>query len=207
MHYQSWVIHLQCPVKLSENNIQYFVLQAKPAKNLWVGGISLSVSKEQLEEEFSKIGKLENFKFLRDRNSALVEYYRLEDAATAVKTLNGRRIGGEPIRVDFLRSQPFRRVCAAFSALIYLCVWCESPPHLQPHLQTTKKKFTFIVLFCVSSVIVAHVNLELEPDILLLSHLWILEGPWPLDFSWHRSRPLVFRIYWIWPKFLLVLEI
>ncbi|XP_077253108.1 flowering time control protein FPA-like [Tasmannia lanceolata] len=86
-----------------------FARPAKPGKHLWVGAISSSVSKEQLEDEFLKFGKIEEFKFLRDRNSALVDYYKLEDAVAALKNMNGKRLGGEQIRVDFLRSQPSRR--------------------------------------------------------------------------------------------------
>ncbi|XP_019053496.1 PREDICTED: flowering time control protein FPA isoform X2 [Nelumbo nucifera] len=86
-----------------------FARPAKPGKHLWVGGISSSVTKEQLEDEFLKFGKIEEFKFLRDRNSALVEYFKLEDATAALKSMNGKHLGGEQIRVDFLRSQPSRR--------------------------------------------------------------------------------------------------
>ncbi|OVA08768.1 RNA recognition motif domain [Macleaya cordata] len=86
-----------------------FARPARPGKHLWVGGISSSVTKEQLEDEFLKFGKIEEFKFLRDRNSALVDYYRMEDAAAALKNMNGKRLGGEQIRVDYLRSQPSRR--------------------------------------------------------------------------------------------------
>ena len=87
-----------------------FLLQAKPCKSLWVGGISPSVSKEELEEEFLKFGKLQEFKFLRDCNSAFVDYFTLEDASQALKSMNGKQIVGGQIRVDFLRSQPLRRV-------------------------------------------------------------------------------------------------
>ncbi|XXG62152.1 hypothetical protein AAC387_Pa05g0575 [Persea americana] len=86
-----------------------FARPAKAGKHLWVGAISSSVTKEQLEGEFSKFGKIEEFKFLRDRNSALVDYNKLEDAVAALKNMNGKRLGGEQIRVDFLRSQPSRR--------------------------------------------------------------------------------------------------
>lgn len=86
------------------------VMQAKPCKHLWVGGISPTVSKEELEEEFLKFGKIEDFKFLRDRNTAFVEFLRLEDASQAMRNMNGMRLGGDQIRVDFLRSQPSRRV-------------------------------------------------------------------------------------------------
>lgn len=85
-------------------------MQAKPSKHLWVGGISQTVSKEELEEGFLKFGNIEDFKFLKDGNTAFVEYSRLEDAAEALKNINGRQIGGEQLRVDFLRSQPSRRV-------------------------------------------------------------------------------------------------
>ena len=66
--------------------------------------------KEELEEEFTRFGKIQEFKFLRDRNTAYVDFSRLEDASQALKNMNGRRIGGDQIRVDFLRSQPSRRV-------------------------------------------------------------------------------------------------
>lgn len=75
-----------------------------------MGGISPSLTKEELEEEFLKFGKIEDFKFLRDRNTAFIEFFRLEDASQAMRNLNGKRLGGEQIRVDFLRSQPSRRV-------------------------------------------------------------------------------------------------
>ncbi|KAJ8755290.1 hypothetical protein K2173_019088 [Erythroxylum novogranatense] len=86
-----------------------FARPAKPSRHLWVGGISPSVSKEHLKEEFLKFGEIEDFKFLRDRNTAFVEYFRLEDASQAMKIMNGKRIGGDQIRVDYLRSQPSRR--------------------------------------------------------------------------------------------------
>ncbi|KAG6667368.1 flowering time control protein FPA-like isoform X1 [Carya illinoinensis] len=91
------------PVKIE------FARPAKPCKSLWVGGISPMVSKEELEEEFHNFGKIEDFKFLRDRNTAFVEYLRLEDASQAMRNMNGKRLGGDQIRVDFLRSQPSRR--------------------------------------------------------------------------------------------------
>lgn len=68
-----------------------------------------------MEEEFQKFGKIEDFKFLKERNTAFVEYMRLENAIQAAKSMNGKRMGGEQLRVDFLRSQPSRRVS------IHLC--------------------------------------------------------------------------------------
>lgn len=75
-----------------------------------MGGISTSVTKEELEEEFLKFGKIEDFKFMRDRNTAFIEFLRIEDASQALRNMNGKRLGGDQLRVDFLRSQPSRRV-------------------------------------------------------------------------------------------------
>lgn len=95
-----------------------FLVQPKAAKQIWVGGFNSSISKEQLEDEFLKFGKIEDYKFFRDRNSAVIEYYKLEDAIAAHKSMNGKRLAGEQIRVDFLRSQPPRRVCSLVVALV-----------------------------------------------------------------------------------------
>ncbi|XP_057456301.1 flowering time control protein FPA [Lotus japonicus] len=86
-----------------------FAFPAKPCKQLWVGGISPAVTREDLEAEFHKFGKLEDFKFFRDRNTACVEFFNLDDATQAMKIMNGKRIGGEQIRVDFLRSNSTKR--------------------------------------------------------------------------------------------------
>ncbi|TKY67470.1 Flowering time control protein FPA [Spatholobus suberectus] len=86
-----------------------FARPAKASKQLWVGGISPAVTKEELEAEFRKFGKIEDFKFFRDRNTACVEFFNLEDATQAMKIMNGKRMGGEHIRVDFLRSQSTKK--------------------------------------------------------------------------------------------------
>lgn len=86
-----------------------FALPARPFRHLWIGGFGLSTSKEQLEAAFLKFGKIEECRFFRDRNSAIIEYYKTEDAIAAKKDMNGKRLAGEEIRVDFLRPPPSRR--------------------------------------------------------------------------------------------------
>ncbi|KAL1189710.1 Flowering time control protein FPA [Cardamine amara subsp. amara] len=81
---------------------------AKPCKSLWVGGISPSVLKDDLEAEFSKFGKIEDFRFLRERKTAFIDFYEMDDAIQA-KSLHGKRMGGSYLRVDFLRSQGPRK--------------------------------------------------------------------------------------------------
>ncbi|XP_020088164.1 flowering time control protein FPA [Ananas comosus] len=86
-----------------------FSRPAKAVRHLWVGGISSSITKEKVEEEFLKFGKIEEFKFFRERNSALIDYYKMEDAISAHKNMNGKRLGGDQLCVDFQRSQPMRK--------------------------------------------------------------------------------------------------
>lgn len=81
-----------------------FAKPARPCKTLWASGISNSISKENLEQEFSKFGKIEDFKFLRDKNTAYIDYARLEDASKALKMMHGKYRGGSVLRVDYLRS-------------------------------------------------------------------------------------------------------
>ncbi|XP_074563391.1 flowering time control protein FPA-like isoform X2 [Curcuma longa] len=86
-----------------------FAKPPRAARQIWVGGFSSSTSKEQLEEEFLQFGKIEEYRFFRDRNSAIIEYYKLEDAMAAHKNMNGKKLAGQQLHVDFLRPQPPRR--------------------------------------------------------------------------------------------------
>ncbi|PKA56255.1 Flowering time control protein FPA [Apostasia shenzhenica] len=81
-----------------------FARPAKPGKTLWVGGISHSVTTEQLEDQFRKFGKIEEFKFLRDRGSAFIGFHNIEDAIAAQKSMNWKHLCRGEIRVDFQRS-------------------------------------------------------------------------------------------------------
>ncbi|KAJ0246642.1 RNA recognition motif domain-containing protein [Hirschfeldia incana] len=85
-----------------------FAKPAKPCKSLWVGGISSSVPKDVLEAEFKKFGEIESFRFLKDRKTAFIDFFDVDDAIQA-KTMNGKRLGGSFLRVDFLRSQGPRK--------------------------------------------------------------------------------------------------
>ncbi|KAL0848423.1 hypothetical protein Bca101_021670 [Brassica carinata] len=85
-----------------------FARPAKPCKSLWIGGISSSVPKDVLEAEFRKFGEIESFRFLKDRKTAFIDFFDVDDAVQA-KTMNGKRLGGGFLRVDFLRSQGARK--------------------------------------------------------------------------------------------------
>lgn len=72
---------------------------------MWVTGINKYISKEALRDEFSKFGEIEEFKFQWDKNAAIVDYFRLEDATKALEAMNGKKKRGTIIHVDYLRSQ------------------------------------------------------------------------------------------------------
>lgn len=88
-------------IKGSKIKIKFSRL-VKPGKHVYIGGISLSVMEEQLKSKLRQFGKIEEFKFLRDRNSAMVRYSNLDDAIAAQKSLDGKILGGQQVRVDFL---------------------------------------------------------------------------------------------------------
>ncbi|KAK1426438.1 hypothetical protein QVD17_15110 [Tagetes erecta] len=86
-----------------------FAKPVKPCKCLWVSGISTSISKEDLEEEFSKFGKIEDFEFQQDKCFAIVNYFKLDDAIKALKAMHGKNNGGTMIRVDYSRLHSRRK--------------------------------------------------------------------------------------------------
>lgn len=73
------------------------------------------MAKEELEVEFRKFGDVVEFRFFRDRNTACVEFPDLEDATRGMKVMNGKRLGGGQIRVDFPRSQSTKKVDCVIS--------------------------------------------------------------------------------------------
>ncbi|KAJ1290422.1 hypothetical protein BS78_02G242000 [Paspalum vaginatum] len=82
-----------------------FARPARAVRNLWVGGISPSISKEDLEEEFQKFGKVDNIALSQDQTSAYIDFENLEDAISAHRSLNGKTLGGKELCVDFQRSK------------------------------------------------------------------------------------------------------
>ncbi|GKC41277.1 nucleotide-binding alpha-beta plait domain-containing protein [Tanacetum coccineum] len=89
---------------MTERELGY-IGNSKPCKCLWVTGISKYIAKEALRDEFSKFGEIEEFKFQWEKNAAIVDYFRLEDATKALEAMNGKKKRGTIMHVDYLRSQ------------------------------------------------------------------------------------------------------
>lgn len=68
---------------------------------VYVGGLTRNASKEEIEKEFSRYGKLTNIFVARNPPGfAFVEFDDPRDAADAVKALDGRMICGVRARVE-----------------------------------------------------------------------------------------------------------
>ena len=84
------------------------------AKRLFIGSLPYSVTSAQLEELFSKSGKVESVNVIIDRFSgqgkgfAFVEMVTEEDAQKAVKELNGYSMDGRTIVVNEARPREDR---------------------------------------------------------------------------------------------------
>ncbi|KAJ7561611.1 hypothetical protein O6H91_03G035800 [Diphasiastrum complanatum] len=86
-----------------------FAKGAKPSRHLLVSGLCHSITQEQLEAEFKSFGILEDLKFFPNSNSACVDYIKLDDAISALNSLNQKQLGNERIQVDFGQSENSKR--------------------------------------------------------------------------------------------------
>lgn len=84
------------------------------AKRLFVGSLPYSATSSQLEELFSRAGKVESVNVITDKFSgqgkgfAFVEMATEEDAQKAIKELNGADLGGRSIVVNEAKPQEDR---------------------------------------------------------------------------------------------------
>ncbi|OGH10600.1 MAG: hypothetical protein A2857_06955 [Candidatus Levybacteria bacterium RIFCSPHIGHO2_01_FULL_36_15] len=81
---------------------------------LFIGSLDYSTTDSQLEEHFSKIGKVLSAKVIVDRNTGqgkgfgFVEMGTEEEAKTAMDKLNGSELNGRPIAVKEAKPQEKR---------------------------------------------------------------------------------------------------
>ena len=88
---------------------------------LFVGNLSLSLGDNDLREAFAEAGEVERAEIVRDRfdgrsrGFGFVEMRTEEDAAVAMRAMNGKELAGRPLRVEPATSQrrPFDRNAAA----------------------------------------------------------------------------------------------
>ena len=80
------------------------------AQKLFVGGLAFSTSNERLHEVFAQVGGVESASVVMDRDTGqsrgfgFVEMASAEEAAEAVKRLNGQQVDGRVLKVEIANS-------------------------------------------------------------------------------------------------------
>src|SRR6185312_15783222 len=81
-------------------------------RRLYVGNLPYSASEDQLTELFSRAGKVDNVRVMRDmatgraRGFAFVEMSTDEEAQKAITELNEHQMGGRSLTVNEARPKP-----------------------------------------------------------------------------------------------------
>ena len=82
--------------------------------NIYVGNLAYSLSEEELREAFAAYGEVSSVKVLMDRETGrsrgfgFVEMPNQNEAETAVSEVNGKEVGGRPLRVNEARPREAR---------------------------------------------------------------------------------------------------
>jgi len=82
--------------------------------NIYVGNLSYSLSESELRDAFAAYGEVSSVKVLMDRETGrsrgfgFVEMPNQSEAETAVAEVNGKDVGGRPLRVNEARPREAR---------------------------------------------------------------------------------------------------
>ncbi len=82
--------------------------------NIYVGNLSYSLSESELRDAFAAYGEVSSVKVLMDRETGrsrgfgFVEMPNQNEAETAVAEVNGKEVGGRPLRVNEARPKEAR---------------------------------------------------------------------------------------------------
>ena len=80
------------------------------AQKLFIGGLAFATSSEQLRELFAQAGEVQSATVVTDRDTGqsrgfgFVEMASAEEAAQAVKLLNGKSVDGRTLKVEVANS-------------------------------------------------------------------------------------------------------
>ncbi len=82
--------------------------------NIYVGNLSYSMSEDELRDAFGAFGQVSSVKILMDRETGrsrgfgFVEMPNQSEAETAIAQLNGKDLGGRPLRINEARPRERR---------------------------------------------------------------------------------------------------
>jgi RNA recognition motif-containing protein len=83
--------------------------------NIYVGNLSYGMSEDELRDAFGAFGQVSSVKILMDRETGrsrgfgFVEMPNSNEAETAIAQLNGKDVGGRPLRINEARPREPRR--------------------------------------------------------------------------------------------------
>jgi len=83
--------------------------------NIYVGNLSYGMSEDELRDAFGAFGEVSSVKILMDRETGrsrgfgFVEMPNQGDGEKAIAQLNGKEVGGRPLRINEARPREQRR--------------------------------------------------------------------------------------------------
>jgi RNA recognition motif-containing protein len=83
--------------------------------NIYVGNLSYGMSEDELRVAFGAFGQVSSVKILMDRETGrsrgfgFVEMPNSQEAEAAIAQLNGKDVGGRPLRINEARPREPRR--------------------------------------------------------------------------------------------------
>jgi RNA recognition motif-containing protein len=83
--------------------------------NIYVGNLSYGMSEDELRDAFGAFGEVSSVKILMDRDTGrsrgfgFVEMPNQSDGEKAIAQLNGKEVGGRPLRINEARPKEQRR--------------------------------------------------------------------------------------------------
>ena len=83
--------------------------------NIYVGNLSYGMSEDELRDAFGAFGQVSSVKILMDRETGrsrgfgFVEMPNQSEAEAAITQLNGKDVGGRPLRINEARPKEQRR--------------------------------------------------------------------------------------------------
>jgi len=85
-----------------------------PVMNIYIGNLSYGMSEDELRQAFSAHGDVSSVKILMDRETGrsrgfgFVEMPNNAEAEAAIAQLNGKDVGGRPLRINEARPRERR---------------------------------------------------------------------------------------------------
>jgi RNA recognition motif-containing protein len=70
-----------------------------PINTIWVGGVTVSLSEQQLDRHFSRYGRVTRVVINRMTSQALISFDSVESASIAQAQMKGRNLFGRRVRV------------------------------------------------------------------------------------------------------------